>query len=178
MKLLLALILTLSTNVFASDKKIDFKLVNMDAIDAIKLYAKESGQKFMWDASVSGKINIDPQGKISLDEAREMLVHGLAARGFGIIVEGETNHVLPVRDLQRSAIPVFKDQLPKDTKEIFATYIYTIKNDVDAGKVATHLISKDGSIDITKNNKLVMTDWLSNLKKIDTILAEVDTTKK
>jgi type II secretory pathway component GspD/PulD (secretin) len=157
---------------------IDFNFKDKDISEVIKKYSKESGEIFIY-SNVKGKVTIETPNKISIEAARNLFLESLANLSFGIIIKNGTNVIIPLRELMRSGIPVVTT-LPKDDKEVYMSYIYTPKHETaqEVMKAVTRLLSANSSVDLSNNDKVLITDWLSNLKKIDKILKEFDQPKK
>lgn len=72
-----------------SAEKIKFKYVYEELIRVIENYAKVTGEKFVIDSSVRGKISILNQSEITTDEAFNQLSEALAVNGFAFIKKGD-----------------------------------------------------------------------------------------
>lgn len=180
MKTLVLVLVSLSClNSFAEERMIDFNFKDKDISEVIKKYSKESGETFIYSSNVKGKVTVETPDKVSVDKARAFFLESLASLGFGISVKNGTNVIIPLRDLMRSGIPTVTI-LPKEDKETYMSYIYTPKHESaqEVMKTVTRLLSANSSVDISNNDKVLITDWLSNLKRIEKILKEFDQPKK
>lgn len=176
MKLVLAALLSLSAlSAFAEDK-VKMYYNNEEIVKIIEAYSKASGQKFVIDPSVRGKVSIFVQEPVSLDEAFNHLSSALAVNGYGFSKQGDTMVVKAARHLQRDRIEVGTER-PDIKPERMYTWIYTVKN-VPAEYVVRELrilASRDGEIAVNaKTNQLVLTDWASNLNRVADILSKID----
>lgn len=112
----------------------------------------------------------------TLPEAYELLSESLALNGLAILEKEGVSVVLAARNAQRSFIPV-TTELPAQKPERMVSWVYepkTMKAD-DINKNMRVLSSKDGEIIVTTNNRLIFTDWTSNIQKIAKTLEQVDT---
>ncbi len=172
---LLAIIL-LSTSAFAAENKVNFNYKNADIDKVIEDYAKISGQKFIVDVSVRGKITISNPGDITKEEAFNQLSSALALNGVGISTQDNTMVVQQARAVQRSLIPVTKE-LPPINPTRMVTYVIELKN-ADADEVNKQLrilTSKDGElVPYTRTNQIFVTDWTPNLHRIAQMMTMID----
>lgn len=162
-------------SVQAADKmKMHFN--NEDLIKVIESYSKASGQKFVIDPGVRGRITIFIQEPISLEESFNHLSSALAINGYAISKQGDTMIIKSARNIQRDLIEVSTER-PSLKPERMYTWIYNVKN-VPAGNINRDLRilpSKDGEMSVnTNSNQIVITDWTSNLNRIADIMKEVD----
>jgi type II secretory pathway component GspD/PulD (secretin) len=168
-------ILFLSTSTLASDKTISFSFKNKDVTEMIELYAKESARKFVVDPGVRGKASIFTPGKVTIEEAFNLLSDALAANGYAISERDDTSVVLNARDVQRDLNPV-SSELPSLRPQRLVTYIYTCKYCKAPEIIGTlrNLASKNGELYVTNPNKLVICDFSSNVHRVHKLLAELD----
>lgn len=173
----LSLVLVFFSLSFArAEEKMKLYFNNEELTKVIEIYSKASGQKFVIDPSVRGKISIFIQEPVSIEEAFNQLSSALAVNGFGISKQGDTMVIKSARNIQRDLIEVSTEK-PSLKPERMYTWIYTAKN----VPVATFnrdlriLTSKDGEMSLLENtNQLIFTDWVSNLSRISEILNQLD----
>ncbi len=158
----------------ATTMKMNFK--DMDVTTIIEEYSKNSGQKFIIDPGVRGKISIFIQEPVTTEEAFNHLSTALAINGFAISPRGDTMVVRSARNTQRDLIEV-GTQLPAIKPEKMYTWVISLKN-ISADKINRDLRilqSKDGEMSpYPATNQLVITDWTPNLNRISEILKELD----
>ena len=179
MKILLSAIFTaLSLSAFATEKKtdIDFSFRDMEITEAIKKYAGASGQKFIVDPMVRGKITIMNPGPVSVAEAYAQLSSALALNGLAISRQDDNLIVNSARNIQRSLIEV-SEVLPPLKPERMYTWVINLKyvSADEVNKQLRILPSKDGElVPFTPRNQILVTDWVSNLHRISKIVSEID----
>ena len=149
---------------------------NEEIVKIIDDYSKATGQKFILDPAVRGKISILIPGAVTYEEAFNHLSSSLAINGFAISKQGDTMVIKSARNIQRDLIEV-GTQVPSLKPERMFTWVYTFKN-IKADEVNKEiriLPSKDGEMNVfIKNNQIIFTDWSSNLNRISLILKEID----
>lgn len=159
-----------------AETKIKMYFNNEDITKVIEVYSKASGQKFIIDPSVRGKISIFIQEDIGLEEAFNHLSSSLAINGFAISKQGDTMIVKSGRNIQRDYIET-TTKLPSLKPERMATWIYTFKNTSaeNVNRDLRILPSKDGEMSVyADNNQIIISDWTSNLNRIADVLKEID----
>lgn len=153
-----------------------FSYDNQEITKMIQDYAKASGRTFVVDANVRGKVSIFQSDKVSLDEAYELLSSALAMNGYAVSVQNGTYVVKSARNIQRDLIEV-TTQLPSLKPERMVSYVIGFKY-VSAESINRNLRilpSKDGEmVSIPETNQLIITDWTSNLHRIDQTLKQLD----
>lgn len=169
------ILLILANQSIAADKiKIYFN--NEEVSKMIEVYSRASGQKFIIDPAVKGKVSIFIQEPVEITEAFNHLSSALAIHGIGMIKQNDTYIVRNAKKLQRDLIEV-GTETPNPTPERMYTWIYTVRN-MPASQLMRNLKilpSKDGEMNVNENtNQIIFTDWSSNIVRISTILKEVD----
>lgn len=162
--------------VFAADKSIDFNYKDADLAKVISDYAKASGQKFIVDPNVHGKITIMSPGPVSIGEAFNQLSSALAVNGIAISKQDDVMVVAQARMIQRNLIDVGQE-LPALKPERMYTWVINLKHTSadEVNKQLRILTSKDGElVPYTHNNQIYVTDWTSNLQRIAKIIKEID----
>ncbi len=176
MKIFLALLIFASTQAFATKEAIEFNFKNEDVTKIIEVYSKASGQKFIIDPAVHGKASIFNSEPISYNEAFNQLSAALAVNHLGISTRDDVMVVLQARALQRSLIKVLTEPPPLKPERM-STLIITLKNRQaeDVNKQLRILSSSDGElVPYSATNQIVISDWSSNLIRIDQIIKELD----
>lgn len=154
---------------------IRFFFKSKPVLEVIEYYAGRTGQKIVIDDSVRGNVTILNPKPILPSEAFNQISISLASQGFSILKKGDVLHVLPTRSAQRDGIEVVT-QLPTSAQpERLMTYVRLLqfKSGEEINRQLRLLPSRDGEM-VVSGNKLIFTDWTSNLKRIEQILSEVD----
>lgn len=153
-----------------------FSYRNSEIGSVIDDYAKLTGQRFVYDNSIKGRVNILNPDKISKEEAFAQLSSALATQGYGISEQDGVMLVQLARNLQRSLIGT-GTSLPSLRPERMYTWIVKLKY-AKADQVNRELrilLSKDGELSVNPStNQLIITDWVSNLHRVQKILEAVD----
>ncbi|WP_413290936.1 secretin N-terminal domain-containing protein [Bdellovibrio sp. HCB337] len=176
MKLVTALLVFAAVSVASAADKMKMNFTNEELTKIIEAYSKASGQKFVVDPGVRGKVTIFLPETVTTEEAFNHLSSALAINGFAISKQGDTMVVKAARNIQRDLIEVSTEK-PTVKPERMYTWVYTAKH-TSSMVLNTNLrilASKDGEIQAVENtNQLIITDWSSNLNRIAELLKEVD----
>jgi len=163
--LITAAVLTLSTPSLASSKS-DLKFVNL--IEAtfgkplVIREAKEARGKHFSYKSFQKKSS--PSGK------KNYLSNFLKLHEMNLIETKDEVHIVEARDSIKMHIPVFKENLPQNTREQMVVLVKTLpKGSKPKNMMRTlrSLYSKDGDLKESKDgSKLIISDWTSNIAKL------------
>jgi general secretion pathway protein D len=163
------------TTAFAADKvKVYFN--NEEITKVIEIYSKATGQKFIVDPGVRGKISIYNQDSITTEDFFDQMSNALAINGFAISKQGDVMVVQSARNVQRNMIEVSSEK-PSMKPQRMYQWIYKPKNVAVStiNRELRILPSKDGEMNVFEaNNQIIFTDWVSNLNRISEILEKID----
>lgn len=167
---LIVLGLTLaSSSVFASAKKFLDKVE--EAFGKSSFVEIQNNPKNKWRA-ISFK-NFNSKKFKSLKTKGEKKVYISNYLRLKDMVVFETNtaaFIVKSRDAVKQGIPVFKETIPEGTREQIVVLIKTLPKNVKASEIENplrSLYSKDGDLKASKiQNKLIISDWVSNQRKI------------
>lgn len=176
MKFLTLILAVFTMSLAQAEDKIKMYYNNEELTKVIEVYSKASGQKFVIDPSVRGKISIFLQEPVSIEEAFNQVSSALAVNGFAISKQGDTMVIKSARNIQRDLIEVSTER-PSLKPERMYTWIYNVKN-MPADNINRDLrilMSRDGEMSVNPNtNQLIFTDWVSNLNRVAELMKEVD----
>jgi general secretion pathway protein D len=181
MKMILKILSVAALFVFSltaiAEEKMKMNYSNEEITKIIEAYAKASGQKFIVDTTVRGKITILNPSEISLEEAYSQMSSALALNGFAIVKQGNVSVVRNARSAQRDNLQVYTNEVPPAQPDRMVTWIVTLKN-VPAGEINRSirmLTSAYGEMAILeKKNQLIFTDWTSNIQRISEVISKLD----
>lgn len=173
--LIFCLLLSTST-IFAGDSTMKLNVVNEEITKLLQDYSKVSGQRFIIDSTVRGKISILNPSELSLEEAFNQISEALALNGFAIIKNDDVMTVRNARSAQRDNIEV-SDTLPKAKPNRMMTWVINLKHAsaMDIQRSLRLLTSSYGEISASvSTNQLVISDWSYNLQRVAEIIKRVD----
>lgn len=173
---ILCTILSLSMSFAQAEEKIKMFFNNEELTKIIEMYSKASGQKFIVDPSVRGKISIYLPEAVSVEEAFNQLSSALAINGYAISKQGDTMIIQTARSIQRDLIEVSSER-PSLKPQRMYTWIYNVKHmpAYTVNRDLRILPSKDGEMAVNLSaNQIIITDWVSNLNRVAEIMNEID----
>lgn len=176
MKMLSALVLIVSLSAQAAEDKIKMYFNNEELTKVIEIYSKASGQKFVVDSTVRGKISMYNQEPVTLTEAFNQLSTALALNGFAISKQDDTMVVRNARSVQRDFIAVSTEKPALNPVRMF-TWVYTAKNvPVKAlAREGRYFTSSYGEYVVNESaNQIIITDFTSTLNRLADLLKEMD----
>ncbi|MBK9321829.1 MAG: hypothetical protein IPM97_02535 [Bdellovibrionaceae bacterium] len=139
-----------------ADNKIKMNYNNEDLIKVIEAYSKVTGQKFVVDPSVRGKVSIFLQEPTSVEEAFNLLSSALSVNGYAISKQGDTMMIKSARNIQRDLIEVSTER-PSLKPERMYTWVYNVKY-ISAGSINRDLrilVSKDGEMAVNTDTNQI-----------------------
>ena len=176
MKFLTLIFMVLAMGSVQAADKMKMNFNNEEITKIIELYSKNTGQKFVLDPAVRGRVSIFVQEPVTFEEAFNQLSSALALNGFAVSKQGDTMIVKSARNIQRDLIEVSTEP-PSLKPERMFTWIYNVKY-LPAGNINRDiriLPSKDGEMAVNMNtNQIIFTDWASNLNRIAEIMKQID----
>lgn len=155
-------------------EKIKFNFKNRSLVDIIEVYSKASNTSFVMTSKSDLKISIFNPKKITTDEALEQITRALKQDGLSIVKMNDAMAIVKARHASRDNIPIYK-KLPQRLYDHMATLVVELPKD-KVQKVLKNfrsLSSKDGEIQAFEN-KLYITDFYSNLLRVEKLLKEIE----
>lgn len=156
--------------------KIKMYFNNEELSKVIEIYSKASGQKFILDPGVRGKVSIFNQEPVELPEAFNQLSLALSTNGFAISKQADVMVVKSARNIQRDLIDV-TTEVPSVTPQRMVAWIVKLKH-ISAEDIMCDvrvLPSRDGEMNtVPATNQIIFTDWSSNIIRIADILKTLD----
>lgn len=177
MKIAMILTSTLFSLMAYAAQTFDFNFKNKEILDVITKYSQETGDKFVFAGDVTGTVTILLPKKVDKKEAFAALSEALKGNGYGIIKLNDHFEIRRAQQLTQEGIEVVT-QLPDLQPVRFVTYFRAFKfaNANEVEKILRGSVSSAGSIMLDKRkNAIMITDWTSNLARLEKIMSEMDT---
>lgn len=175
MKTVIAAMLLMS-GLSAQAQTIKMNYVNEDLEKIISEYSKATGQRFVVDPAVRGKISIFVPDLVSKDEAFNHLSTALMINGYAITTQNGVMVVRTARNAQRDLLDVVTE-LPPVAPAKMITWVYTPKHisAVEINRELRLLQSKDGELSIySPTNSIIFSDYTPNLHRVAALLQTID----
>ena len=164
----------LSVSAFAEEEKVSLNFVNADIDEVVRAVSHITGKNFLLDPRVKGTINIVSATPIPASLAYDTLLSALRMQGFAAVENAGITKVMPEADAKLS---IGSSNDLKSSGDKLATRVYILKNEsaVQMVPILRPLIAPNNIVVAYPNsNALVVTDYASNLKRIEQIIASID----
>jgi general secretion pathway protein D len=157
----------------APDEKVSLNFVNADIEEVIRAVSHITGRNFVVDPRVKGTINIISATPVAAPLAYDILLSTLRMQGFAAVEAGGVTKILPEADAKLYISTVNAN----GSGEKLVTRVFVLKYESAAQLVPVlrPLIAPNNIVvAYPGNNTLVVTDYASNLKRIEQIVNTID----
>ncbi|HUX90852.1 MAG TPA: type II secretion system secretin GspD [Gallionellaceae bacterium] len=157
----------------AQEEKVSLNFVNADIEEVIKAVSHITGRNFVVDPRVKGTINIISSTPVAAPLAYDILLSTLRMQGFAAVEAGGVTKVMPEADAKLYVSGVNE----RGTGEKLITRVYVLKYESAAQLVPVlrPLIAPNNIVvAYPNNNTLVVTDYASNMRRIEQIVNSID----
>ena len=168
-------------NVSARPTDPDFvtlNFVNADIEGVVKAVSEITGKNFVLDPRVKGTVNIVSAKPMSRALVYEVFLSALRLQGYAAIEERGLIKIVPESDAKLHQSPTFGPQdKPRAAGDQIQTQVFTLKYESAAQLVPIlrPLIAPNNTITAYQaSNTLVITDYASNLQRIEKIIDSID----
>jgi general secretion pathway protein D len=155
---------------------IDFD--NVDIQVFIRFISEMTGKNFVFDDKVKGKITILSPRKITVDEAYKVFQSVLDVNGFAAIPAGDVVKIIPMQQAKEKQVETRVDGGKISPEDRMVTQIISLDhaNADEMKKVLDPLVPKTSVvIPYAQTGMLIITDLLSNIKRLEEIVTALDT---
>lgn len=157
---------------------VTLNFVNADIDSVVKAVSEITGKNFVVDPRVKGTVNIVSSRPMSRSLVYDVFLSALRLQGYAAVEERGAIKIVPESDAKLQASPTFG---PRDrsrmTGDQIQTRVFTLKYESAAQlvQVLRPLIAPNNTITAYQNNNtLVITDFASNLQRIEKIIDSID----
>ena len=157
---------------------VTLNFVNADIEGVVKAVSEITGKNFVLDPRVKGTVNIVSARPMSRALVYEVFLSALRLQGYAAVDERGIIKIVPESDAKLQAGPTLgpQDRLRARGDQI-QTQVFTLKYESAAQLVPIlrPLIAPNNTITAYQNNNtLVITDYASNLQRLDKIIDSID----
>jgi len=154
----------------------NFEQVELETLAA--LVGEQTGQRFVLDESVTGRVSVITRDKIPSEEMFPLFVAVLEGSGFTVVEREGVYHIRPLRGEDPLEAPVVGAALPLHGVGLITRVIrleHIRAQDVRPLLEPMVRQAKLGSLSaFAPTNHLIVTDTASNIKRIETLIQELD----
>ena len=153
--------------------KVSLNFVNADIDEVIRAVSQISSRNFLIDPRVKGTINIVSSTPIPAHLAYDILLSALRLQGFAAVESGGITKVMPEAEAKLHIANV--DDTTKGDKLVTRVYVLKYESAAQMVPILRPLIAPNNVVAAYPNsNMLVVTDYASNLKRIEQIIKSID----
>lgn len=156
--------------------KIQLDFINAEISDIAQSIGELTKRNFIIDDKVRGNITIISPQPVTIAEGYQAFVSALEVKGFTITKVGQVYKIVPLREMNKLPIPTDVD-FPAGGGDSFVTKLIPLKNSraSELSKAVKYFLSKNGDvITYDPTNTLIVTDSVSNLRRISQIIERLD----
>jgi general secretion pathway protein D len=160
-----------------SEKYVTIDFDNVDIGVFIKFVSELTGKNFIVDDKVKGKVTIISPKKIPLQDVYKVFLSVLEVYGFTIVPVGDMVKVIPAVQAREKSVETRLKKEVTDPEDRIITQIISLEraNPDEIKRVLDPIISKSSSVlSYPPAGMLVITDFLSNIKRLTEIIAALD----
>ncbi|HEV8645564.1 MAG TPA: type II secretion system secretin GspD [Burkholderiales bacterium] len=156
---------------------VTLNFVNAAIEGVVKVVSEITGKNFLIDPRVKGTINIVSAKPLPRAFVYEVFLSALRLQGFAAVEDRGIVKILPEADAKLHYSPTLGPQDKSRASDQIQTQVFTLKYESAALLVTSlrPLIAPNNTITVYPNtNTLVITDYASNLRRIERIIDSID----
>lgn len=157
------------------DNYVALNFTNVDISALVKVMSELTRRNFILDEKITGKVTIMTPTRITPEEAYQVFQSVLEIKGFTAVEDGKVIRIIATNTARQSGLKVYQENAMKG--EGFVTKLLRLNyvNPQELVRTITPLMTKDGSIiAYAPTNSLIMTDSVSNIRKIESLIRVLD----
>lgn len=159
------------------NEMVSLNFVNADIEEVIRAVSHITGRNFVLDPRVKGTINIVSSTPVAAGLAYDILLSTLRMQGFAAVEAGGVTKIMPEADA-KLYVSSTNDHRGSGEKLVTRVYVLKYESAAQLVPVLRPLIAPNNIIVAYPNNTLVVTDYASNLKRIEQIIDAIDQPSK
>ena len=160
-------------------RNIRFQFEGIPYADVIERFAQMSGKPVVGEINIPGTITFNDPSAYDYPSAFDTLNVILSMKGQMLVEEGAFLRVVPFRELPQTPLRILRggDKTDGVRPGEVVTVVLELKN-LDAAEISssiTNLLSSAGSVaPLSRGRGLILTDRLSNIQRIRSLIGSVD----
>ena len=164
----------------APARNIRFQFEGIPYTDVIERFAQMAAKPLLSDTNVLGTLTYNDPSTYNYQEALDTLNLILSMKGVMLVESGNNLRLVPFKELPSMPLRILRglDATGDARPGEIVTVVLDVKN-LDSKEIAdavTSMLSKAGSLaPLSRGRGLIVTDLVSNIQRIRTLLATIDT---
>lgn len=159
--------------------KVSFSLEDADLAELVRVIGQLTGKRFIFGGKVKNiKATVYSPQKVTVAEAYQAFLSILETNGLTVVPHGRFLKIIETTGAQSQGTPVYGTKSTGTTEERYITRIHRMGHVSadDAANVLSKFKSKEAEIAVyAPGNMLIITDTGSNIKRMLSLLEEIDT---
>ncbi len=161
----------------ATEGRVTLDFSNVELSDLIQTISELTGENFLYDDTVRGKVTIVSPESMTIDEAYQLFLTVLNVKGFAVVPSGKINKIVPLKNAKESNLPTVVNGRSLDTEQVI-TRVFRLEH-LDAAVLAPTVLvplmpSTANVAAYAPSNSLIITDTASNIQRLTKIIRELD----
>ena len=161
----------------AEDGRVTLDFNNVELADLIQTISELTGENFLYDETVKGKVTIVSPESMTLNEAYQLFLTVLNVKGYAVVPSGKINKIVPLKDAKSSNLPTYVNGRSKTGEQII-TRVFRLKY-LDAAVIGPTVLiplvpSTANVAAYAPSNSLIITDTGANIERLAKIIRELD----
>jgi general secretion pathway protein D len=154
---------------------LDFK--DVELTDLIQTISELTGENFLYDETVKGKVTIVSPESMTMDEAYQLFHTVLNIKGYTVVPSGGINKIVPLKRAKESNLPTVVNGRRGASDQVI-TRVFRLKH-LNAAIVGPTILiplmpSTANVAAYAPSNSLVITDTGANIERLAKIIYELD----
>jgi type II secretion system protein D len=168
-----------TTNAATSERNIRFQFEGIPYSEVLERFAQMASKPLVTDTNIQGTLTFNDPKSYNYQEALDTLNVVLSMKGMTLMEDGHYLRLVPFKSLPQMPLRILRglehtgDVRPGE----IVTVVLEIKNldTKEVGEAVVSMLSTAGSIaPLSRGRGLIITDRLSNIQRIRSLLAAVD----
>lgn len=157
------------------EERVSLNFVNADIEEVVKAVSVITGRNFLIDPRVKGTINIVSSTPVPTNIAYDILLSALRLQGFAAVESGGVTKVMPEAEAKLHIGTGSDTRGSSGDKLVTRVYMLKYESAAQLVPVLRPLIAPNNIVtSYPSSNALVITDYASNLKRIEKIVQSID----
>jgi len=157
---------------------VTLNFVNADIEGVVKAVGEITGKNFLLDPRVKGTVNIISAKPISRALVYDVFLSALRLQGFAVVESRGILKIVPESDAKLNSSPTLgPEEKTRAAGDQIRTQVFALKYEsaVQIVPILRPLITPNNTITAyANNNTLVVTDYASNLQRVEKIIESID----
>ena len=160
-----------------SQKFVTLDFDNVEIGVLVKFISELTGKNFLIDDKVKGKVTIMSPKKIPVEDVYKVFLSVLELNGFTVVPAGSMIKIIPSVNAKEKGLETRTKNDPASQEDRMVTQIIPLErsNPDEIKRILDPIIPRTGSVlAYPPAGMIVVTDYLSNIKRIQEIIAALD----